>query len=406
MTAMEMTIKDMMNCVKALPKNISVLIRGPHGIGKSELVYWMGKNIFDMEVTECRLSQMSEGDVIGLPELTDHITHFCPVDWYVDCCKNPRVLFLDEINRATSEVMQAGFQIVLDRILNRQRLHPDTRIFAAVNINGSYQVNEMDPALLDRFFVIDLQPSVDEWLAYARSKIHSNLCNFVFLNPTTLHPTSTSGAGEITPSPRSWFRLNSALENAKILDVDLKEDQAAQQLFYCLSCGFVGMETAVKLVDYVKSLERQVTALDVLDNWEKNKKKIMDLGQEKWNICSEKIIEYMQKEVLTEDQCKNLGKYFDAIPGELRIVFWQTCAERHQEHPVITTNIKATHPYTVKAILRAANNPDEESPKKVQEAPAEEETLTTDTDEDDDVEETPAVVAPPPAKKTRAKKSA
>ena len=43
-----------------------VLIRGRHGIGKSELVYQTAKDL-GLPVVERRASQMTEGDLLGLP---------------------------------------------------------------------------------------------------------------------------------------------------------------------------------------------------------------------------------------------------------------------------------------------------------------------------------------------------
>ena len=71
-------------------------------------------------------------------------------------------------------VQQAFFQIVLDRCLgngeggNPYNIHPETRVFAAVNHGSEYDVNEMDPALLRRFLAIDIQPSAEDWFDWAK----------------------------------------------------------------------------------------------------------------------------------------------------------------------------------------------------------------------------------------------
>ena len=132
-----MDFKTFKQCALKLPTDISICIRGPHGIGKSQAVYQLAsEENFNLPIIERRLSQMSEGDMIGLPELSDGTTRFCPPDWYKECCVKPVVLFLDELNRSTPEIMQAAFQIVLDRELNGWKLHPETRIFTAINISA------------------------------------------------------------------------------------------------------------------------------------------------------------------------------------------------------------------------------------------------------------------------------
>ena len=47
-----------------------VLLRGRHGIGKSTVVYQYAKNA-GLPIVERRASQMTEGDLLGLPDLAD-----------------------------------------------------------------------------------------------------------------------------------------------------------------------------------------------------------------------------------------------------------------------------------------------------------------------------------------------
>ena len=162
-----MDIKTFVQVISKLPPQIAVLAKGPTGIGKSHIVHQVGERL-DMQVIDRRLSQMTEGDIIGLPELVDGVTRFAPIDWFVRACNEPVILFFDELNRATIEVQQCAFQIVLDRELNGHKLHPETRVYAAVNEGSEYQVTEMDPALLRRFFVTTLEPTAQDWLDWAR----------------------------------------------------------------------------------------------------------------------------------------------------------------------------------------------------------------------------------------------
>ena len=135
-----MSIQTFIKVASKLPIETSILLRGSHGIGKSQVVRQMAA-LFSLPVIDRRLSQMSEGDMIGLPSTDGEVTRFNPPDWYKQACAKPMCLFLDELNRATPEVMQAAFQIVLDRELNGWKLHPQTRVYAAVNSSAAYTVN-------------------------------------------------------------------------------------------------------------------------------------------------------------------------------------------------------------------------------------------------------------------------
>ena len=148
-----------------------VLLRGRHGVGKSEVVYQYAHEA-GMPVVERRASQMTEGDLLGLPSTDGEVTTWNAPDWLKAASDSPVVLFLDEVDRATPEVRQGIFELTDSRKIAGVRLHPDTLIFAAVNggQHGSqYQVGEMDPAELDRWTVFDVEPTVEDWLGWAKS---------------------------------------------------------------------------------------------------------------------------------------------------------------------------------------------------------------------------------------------
>ena len=82
---------------------LPILIRGRHGVGKSEVVYMIAKNM-GLPVVERRASQMTEGDLLGLPDTADtsingrKATTWNAPDWLVTACEQPVVLFLDEVD--------------------------------------------------------------------------------------------------------------------------------------------------------------------------------------------------------------------------------------------------------------------------------------------------------------------
>lgn len=357
-----MNISTIVRCASALPAKKSVLIRGDHGIGKSDMVRQLSKH-FGLEVIDKRLSQISEGDMIGLPQLVDGVTRFAHPDWYVKACKQPVMLFFDEFNRATQEVMNAAFQIILDRELNGMKLHPDTRVFACINHNGTYQVNQMDPALLDRFWVCDLDVSVEEWLEWGtKSKkdggggIHPYLLDFIKQNPRCLH-TADTGSDEKQPSPRSIAHMDEVLQSLKLYDADLRSATAPEAaLFYSLSTGFVGVNVGQQLVSFIKTIEKQITAEDILDRWDEIQPRMKDYGQEKWNHCIDKLVEHGHENVWTSAQMPNLEKFYKAlknVSGELILHFWMTLAAN--SNPNSLANIKGIHPYVKGPILEIFN---------------------------------------------------
>lgn len=321
-----MSIKTFLDTASRLPVTDSILLRGPHGIGKSQVVRQLAKLLSKStgvsglsEVVDRRLSQMSEGDMIGLPSTDGEVTRFNPPAWYKDACDRPVTLFLDEINRATPEVMQAAFQVVLDRELNGWKLHPETRVFAAVNNSAAYTVNEMDPALLDRFWTIDLTPTVEDWITWARDgQVHSVIIDFIAGNERWLDCPKDSESGKVTPSRRSWERLSRALVSAGVAD------DPKNSAFYPLCLGYVGTEATIAFHGFARTIDNQVTGEEVLADYGKVKKKVEKLGQEKQNILIEKVSDYVTKNLKTLDEVQgsNLRDFMKDLPGELRVSAW------------------------------------------------------------------------------------
>jgi hypothetical protein len=225
-----------------LDARLPVLIRGRHGVGKSEVVYMIAGQR-SLPVVERRASQMTEGDLLGLPDTADlsdgrKATTWNAPDWLVTACTEPVVLFLDEVDRATMEVRQGLFELTDSRKINGWHLHPETLIIAAVNggEHGSqYQVGEMDPAELDRWTVFDIEPSVEDWLGWATGKVDPVLWDFVNHNRQHLEHTDDYEPNKVYPSRRSWVRFARTVEPLALFAEDGDRD-----LLLNLCTGFVG----------------------------------------------------------------------------------------------------------------------------------------------------------------------
>lgn len=349
-----MSIKTFLSVAEVLPIETSVLLRGPHGIGKSQVVRQVAKS-FNLTVIDRRLSQMTEGDMVGLPSTDGEVTRFNPPDWYKRACTTPVCLFLDELNRATPEVMQAAFQIVLDRELNGWQLHSETRVFAAVNASAAYTVNEMDPALLDRFWTIDLEPTVEDWLTWARSeatedqpRVYNVITDFIAGNEKWLDSPKDAEPGKVSPSRRSWERLSGALTKAGITQL---EEPAGSALFYPICLGYIGTEATIALNGFAKTIDAQVSGEQIINEYDKVKKKIKKLGAEKQNILIDKVTTYVTKDLksLNDKQGKNLQNFMNDLSEEHRVSCWSKMTQGSG-----TDNLelaKSIHKWCVEGIL-------------------------------------------------------
>jgi len=306
-----------------------VLLRGRHGIGKSEVVYQIAQDM-GLPIVERRASQMTEGDLVGLPKTDGDVTSFCPPDWFQTACDTSVVLFFDEVDRAVTEVRQGLFELTDSRKLFGKHLHPDTVIIAAVNggEHGSqYQVGEMDPAELDRWTVFDVEPTVEDWLDWAKGNTNEMVWDFVNQNRSHLEHAGDYEPNKVYPSRRSWKRLNDCLENASMLGEEYNA------LTYQLACSFVGFEGAVAFNDFVQNYERQVTIEMILDQGKVEKTK--DFGINEHCAIIDKLEasdRFMQ--AMAVEQVQNLANYFVTLPSEAAMKLWTVLGKGDNENVI------------------------------------------------------------------------
>lgn len=359
---MATSIANLIKLSRFWTADISVLVRGNHGIGKSEVVYQIAEEL-GLPVMERRLSQMSEGDMIGLPwqetlgeAVTDtvvaptdpvrtaalaalvgiastavtkdfKVTSFAPPDWLAKCAEQPYIIFLDEFNRATPEVMQAAFQLVLDRRIGSLKIHPDCRIYAAINVAANYQVNEMDPALLDRFAVVDLEPTVDDWLNWAKGRGQINQLMIDFITQHSKHleikATDKVTPGEITPSRRSWARLDRCLRSSGVYEIP------QDPMFFQGSASIVGVLAAGPFQKFCQE-NNSVTAEDVLNKWNKVEARIRQMSDDnrvpELTGVLDRLTTYFANHKLSLQQAQNFTRFAKAIPPELVVGCWKAIA--------------------------------------------------------------------------------
>jgi len=325
----------------------AVLLRGPHGIGKSAVPSAVskaeGKRLLDV-----RLSLFTEGDLIGVPDQerikNSGVTSFAPPDWLNIACTEPCILFLDEINRALIGVQNSAFQLVLDREVKGMVLHPGTRVFAAINDSAEYTVNEMDPALLDRFITYDLAPTHHDWINWAvDSGIDEAIIDFIRNHPEHLRPTKAVEPGKITPTQRSWARLDRNLKHANMQPIN-SAGQKPPPGFYAITMGLVGVEAAIAFTKFVEDFDANITAEDILDRWKKVKSKVDKLPADRISAIIQKIGEHGRTNQWTEAQVKNVGEFANAITGELLMSMWQAVSAGKQSntiafHKLVNTRI-------------------------------------------------------------------
>ena len=170
-------------------------------------------------------------------------------------------LLLDELNRAPLDVKQSALQLVLEKEIHQHSL-PYFRgrpalVMACVNpADGNYQVDALDPALLDRFLTIDVQSDAQSWVKWAGEKgLHKAVISFVSNNPDKLNFTSDEVQDSKFPTPRAWEKLSDLLKVLK----GGKENPYALTIIR----GKIGESIGSRFYEFYTRFNEQITYDDI-----------------------------------------------------------------------------------------------------------------------------------------------
>lgn len=297
-------------------------------------------------VIERRLSQMTEGDITGIPfEGSRGGTVFRAVEWLLGACEYPTVLFLDELNRAIKGVEQATFQLADSKAFDGNVLHEGTRVMVAVNIGDAYDVQPMDPAALSRYAVIDLEPSLKDWLTWADKHCDQALVEFIRANEKFLEYKGMVEPNQKTPDRRAWANLDAELTASGLYETP------ENVTFYHMTASMVGIEAAGKFWTFVKDRDADISAKDVLKDWKTCEKRLpKDEGKRnaKFVDIMAKVNHLLTTHVMNDKERAEYVLFFHAAPAEVRFTAWKGLGANHQ-------NLVSTH-HLVKGALVTATS--------------------------------------------------
>ena len=289
------------------PASQNIMLVGKHGIGKSRILEDFFAERGEKVVT-LFLGQMSDpGDLIGLPHLDEATgrTEFMLPYWFpVD--GKPVVLFLDELNRARPEVLQTVMDLTLNRKLAGKSLPEGSRIISAVNGGSEYQLTDLDPALVSRFYIYEFAPSVEDWINWARQAgLDSRIISYIEENPEMLDGEDAGEQENLERSPdrRSWERTSKVIEAFTELG----------ELEQSMVSGIIGDKAAAEFFQFVNNHRipsvKELMEADDLDAF------LSDLSFTDFTQLNEAIFRWLESQSQKADDIKagNLVRYFDYL---------------------------------------------------------------------------------------------
>ena len=149
--------------------------------------------------------------------------------------------------------------------------------------------------------------------------INQNIISFIRENENFLEFKEEPEPGKVYPSRRSWERFHH-VSNEVIEEIIDDKDSKVDVLFNLTSC-FLGTDTAIAFVDYVKTINRQVKVSDVVDDGQLEKVSDFSLT-EHTNLINKMDDLNIMKNELEQHQIQNIAAYFVMLPSEAAMRLW------------------------------------------------------------------------------------
>lgn len=323
-----MNIKNLQESLDYLVKaELTPFIWGHAGIGKSSVVKAYAKSKGFHFFPFYLGTQSDLGDILGLADFvrdengTAVATTFATPKWLRDtikyCEENPdsgAIIFLDEFNRARRDILNGMFSLALDKTFHTIKLPKNCHIIAAGNppTDEYFTTDVNETALMARFVHIKLEPSVEEWVEYAKTiEIRSSLVGFIQAQPQLLEEARSQFVLPVKVDRRSFERLD------KLFKIGTPESVVKN-----LMPGIIGLERTVAYELYLKETDKPLTAKEVLI--EGRFDKIREWSQEGnvmssyLNITRDNVKSYLSQDiVLSEVEQLNFVKFLQECPIDI-----------------------------------------------------------------------------------------
>ena len=118
--------------------------------------------------------------------------------------------------------------------------------------------------------------------------------------------------------------------------------------------GFVGVEASIALAEFAKNYANNVTGEEILNGYSKVRGKVKKMGQERWNIASEKLVEACSKLTeLSPAQAKNVSEFHGDLPAELQVALWSRLLKEGADRISFARSLHSQMPDITKRMLQA-----------------------------------------------------
>lgn len=289
----------------------SIMLWGAPGVGKSQSVRQIAKNIQDktgkeVNIVDVRLLLFNPIDLRGIPTTDknkENAIWLKPKIFDMNTSDDViNILFLDEISSCTPAVQAAAYQITLDRTIGEHKLPDNCIVIAAGNrMNDKSVVSKMPKALANRLMHIEIEIDVDPWIKWAKTNnLNEIVIKFISDNKKCLMMDHQYNENLAYASPRTWEMVSKVLNNTKCLSYSIEP----------LVAGLVGQDMALEFMRYVVVNGDIPSVVDIFNG----KGEYKSLTETQNEVLKNVIINYAKIEKDNIDKIVNSVKFVLNMP--------------------------------------------------------------------------------------------
>jgi hypothetical protein len=207
----------------------------------------------------------------------------------------------------------------------------DFEVIVAENVGDEYTVQQQDPAEISRTATVELDPTPAEWIKYSESiGVDQSLIEFIRQNEQFLEHKGVFEPMKKYPDRRAWVRMDQQLREGNFYE------HPENHIFYVIATSMVGVEAGIKFTNFCKTRDRQVSAEEILRDWDKAKKKLGNATVNRLGECGQKVVSYLTKpdsktkkdREISDDEIVQLSLFLKDLPGELFMTYYMPIVNR------------------------------------------------------------------------------
>lgn len=201
-----------------IPQNLPVLITGPAGVGKSEIVDQVARELdYDLVISHPVVEDPTDAKGLPFPAADGKSARFLPfgnLDTILRAT-TPTLWFLDDFGQGSPAVQAAYMQILLARRVGEHVIPDCVTIVAATNrrTDNAGVSYILDPVLSRFATIVNVKPCIHSWAAWATDQgVNQILIQFLRFRPDLLIQEKKNRDIVGSPSPRSWRFLDKTMQ--------------------------------------------------------------------------------------------------------------------------------------------------------------------------------------------------